>query len=123
MKRFILTAMLAASMAGISLTESASAWERGARNATAMATYNNCWHGPYYDAAWGMPVAVIVPPTAERQVHWGWGIGNSRITPIWPQYKLGYPVSGPFGPAAIHPTPPWPTDTDQFGDYYIRGPW
>lgn len=142
MKRFTLFALLAAGLVGAALAESASAWERGVRrgilagtassspgsyNANSDSTPNtdpNCWHGPYYHTEWGMPVALVVPPTAERQVHWGWGIGNTRITPIWSQYSLGYPVPpAPFGPAAIYPTPPQPTDLDQFGVYYIRGPW
>ncbi len=122
MKRFLLLALLSVVVVGVAKVESASAWERGTRRAATMSP-NECWHGPYYHIAWGMPLALVVPPNAERQVHWGWGIGNTRITPIWPQYSLGYPAPGQFGPAAIRPTPRWPSDLDQFGVYYIRGPW
>jgi hypothetical protein len=121
MKRFILLTVLAAGLAGVALTGSASAWETGRLRAAPAPA--NCWHGPYYHTGWGMPVALIVPPTAERQTHWGWGIGNTRVTPIGAQYQLGYPVAGPFGPAPLYPTPAWPSDLDQFGVYYIRGPW
>jgi hypothetical protein len=80
------------------------------------------WHGEYYDVAWGVPVALVVPPTAENQAHLGSGVGATRVTPIPHQFGRGYPMQvergGPF-----HPTPPWPNSTDQFGDYYIRGPW
>jgi hypothetical protein len=120
MKRFIVLTIMAAGVVTAAMAESASAWERGMGRSAAPGT---CWHEPYYHASWGMPLALIVPPTAERQVHWGQGVGNSRITPIWPQFGLGYPVAGPFGPAALSPTPPWPTDLDQFGVYYVRGPW
>ena len=30
--------------------------------------------------------------------------------------------AGP-GKVWFRSTPPWPSSTDQFGDYYIRGPW
>ena len=55
------------------------------------------WHGGYYDAAWGAPVAVVVPPTAESQTHLGWGVGasasrrsstSSRGTPAQASYSL-----------------------------------
>jgi hypothetical protein len=81
------------------------------------------WHGEYYDSAWGTPVAVVVPPTAENQVHWGWGVGATRITPIQHQFERGYPGDGANSRGWFKPTPRWPSSTDQFGDYYIRGPW
>jgi hypothetical protein len=81
------------------------------------------WHGDHYDTAWGMPVAVLVPPTAENQTHWGWGVGATRVTPIQHQFQRGYPGPGVYNRAWFLPTPRWPSSTDQFGDYYIRGPW
>ena len=30
------------------------------------------WEGGYYDAAWGMPMAVVVPPTARWQTDYAW---------------------------------------------------
>jgi len=82
-----------------------------------------CWHGGYYNAAWGMPVALVVPPTAEFQTHWGWGVGNTRITTNRWQFGRNYPGPGYYSRGAFSPTPPWPSDTDQFGIYYVRGPW
>ena len=52
------------------------------------------WHGGYYDVAWGMPVAVVVPPTAESQTHLGWGVGATRVTPIQHQFQRAYPGPG-----------------------------
>ncbi len=81
------------------------------------------WHGGYYDVAWGMPLAAVVPPTAESQTHWGRGVGATRVTPIQHQFHRNYPGPGVFRRSWFRPTPPWPSSTDQFGDYYIRGPW
>jgi hypothetical protein len=81
------------------------------------------WHGSYYHVAWGSPVALVVPPTAERQTHYGWGVGATYTTPIWHQFSRNYPGPGAYGPHAFLPTPPWPSSTDQFGVYYVRGPW
>ena len=81
------------------------------------------WHGNYYDVAWGTPVALVVPPTAGRQTKWAWGVGNTEVTTIGQQFGRAYP--GPYagGGAAFLPTPVWPSHTDQFGVYYVRGPW
>jgi hypothetical protein len=81
------------------------------------------WQGYYYDAAWGMPIALVVPPNAEAQTHYGWGVGNTRVTTIYHQFHRGYPGGGVYDRRAYLPTPPWPSDTDQFGVYYVRGPW
>jgi hypothetical protein len=81
------------------------------------------WNGSYYSVEWGMPVALVVPPTAEVQTHWGWGVGNTRVTPICSQYSPNYPGPGIYQRGMFRPTPPWPSDTDQFGFYYVRGPW
>ena len=84
---------------------------------------SGAWHAGYYDPAWGAPLALVVPPTAYMQTKWGWGVGNSQMTTIDHQFGRSYP--GPFegGGAGVVPTPPWPSHTDQFGVYYIRGPW
>jgi hypothetical protein len=81
------------------------------------------WHGEYYDSAWGTPVALVVPPTAESQTHLGWGVGATRVTPIQHQFQRAYSGVDGSGRVIFRATPPWPSSTDQFGDYYIRGPW
>ncbi len=80
------------------------------------------WHGNYYDPAWGTPVALVVPPTAGVQTDYRWGVPASRLSRIYPQFQRSYP--GPMGGAGpFSPTPHWPSDTNQFGVSYVRGPW
>ena len=88
----------------------------------AYVPYGYSWPGQYYHTAWGTPVALVVPPTAGLQTNWGWGVGNTRVSPIYPQFGRAWPgVYGGGGP--FYPTPLWPSDTNQFGVYYVRGPW
>lgn len=82
------------------------------------------WHGSYYHSSYGQPVALVVPPTAQLQTNWGWGVGSSRVSRIDHQFGRNYPGNGPFGGgAAFRPLPRWPHDTTNFGVYYVRGPW
>jgi hypothetical protein len=114
------TAVLAAAVLCAATTSEASTPLRN-KNAKFKAQQQP-WHGGYYNLAWGQPVAVVVPPTAGRQTKWGWGVTNTEVRPIWHQYERAYP--GPAtGGVGFAPTPYWPSHTDQFGYYYIRGPW
>lgn len=81
------------------------------------------WQCGYYYTPWGAPTALVVPPTAERQYSMGWGVGNTRLTRIYHQYGRPYPgaMMGPGG--RFRATPYWPSDTAQYGVYYVRGPW
>ncbi|NIL98218.1 MAG: hypothetical protein GTO53_10295 [Planctomycetales bacterium] len=82
------------------------------------------WHCNYYNMQWGTPVALLVPPTAERSYNMGWGVGNTRLTRNWHQFQRPYPGNGTEGTQrSFQATPPWPSDTSQFGVYYVRGPW
>ncbi len=81
------------------------------------------WHGEYYDTAWGMPVAVLVPPRPRTQTNYGWGIGGNTVTPVQAQFQRMEPPESEYHRNAFHSTPLWPSNTNQFGDYYIRGPW
>jgi hypothetical protein len=80
------------------------------------------WHGSYYHISYGKPVALIVPPTARTQAHYAWGVGNNRTTTIPAQFQRSWPgfMSNGLG---FRGTPRWPSTTDQFGVYYVRGPW
>ena len=81
------------------------------------------WQGGYYDVAWGMPLAVLVPPTARWQTDYSWGAGGTRISPINPGFQRQYP--GPesaYRMGAYLPAPVQPSDTRQMGDYNVRGP-
>ena len=80
------------------------------------------WHGYYYDAAWGMPIALVVPPQCRHQTEMGWGVGNTRITPVSAQFHRDWPGTPVYDRRGFRATPPWPSDTDQFGVYYVRGP-
>lgn len=82
------------------------------------------WHGSYYHPAYGAPVALLVPPTAGRQTNYHWGVAGYRTSPIYHQFRRGYP--GTFtssSPTYALPTPLWPSDTNQFGVYPVRAPW
>ena len=82
------------------------------------------WHGRYYHTAWGAPVALVVPPTAEMTSDYSWGVASTRVTRIDHQFQRPYPgpAYGRYGYGFL-PTPHWPSDTSQFGVYYVRGPW
>jgi len=121
MKRFLLLTIAVALLAAWGWTDEAAA---GLKNRVAKRqsqTYP--WHGDHYDTAWGTPVALVVPPTAESQTHLGWGVGATRVTPIQHQFQRNYPGPGSYNRSWFRPTPPWPSSTDQLGNYYIRGPW
>jgi len=80
------------------------------------------WHANYAHSAYGTPVALVVPPTAQLQTNWSWGAPSSRISRIDHQFGRNY--AGPGIPGtAYRPTPAWPNDTAQFGVYYVRAPW
>jgi hypothetical protein len=87
------------------------------------------WHAGYYNTQYGVPLALVVPPHSRMQTRWGWGVSQSTMSPIYHQFERPYP--GPvmvdeatgMGPNPLLPTPRWPSHTDQFGVYYVRGPW
>lgn len=87
------------------------------------------WHAGYYHTAWGAPVALVVPPTARMQTRMGWGVSQTRMSPIYHQFERPYPgamtAQGGAMPGVmpLRPTPRWPSHTDQFGVYNVRGPW
>ena len=81
------------------------------------------WHANYFHTATGMPVALVVPPTATMQTKWGWGVSQGTMTPIYHQFQRPYWGGGDGGSGELMGTPAWPSHTDQFGVFYIRGPW
>lgn len=120
MRAFVFTGAVALAMA-VGLSQTASAGVFGHRGADKVPAPT--WHGGYYEGGWGMPLALVVPPNAEMQVHYGWGVGATRTTPIQYQYEPGYPIPGYYNRSWFQPVPQWPSSTDQLGVYYIRGPW
>ena len=83
------------------------------------------WHSTWYDPAEGRPIALVVPPTAEFQTQYSWGVPSSRVMPIYHQFRRPYPGPGAVGGAGggFLPTPNQPSDTVQFGVNAVRGPW
>jgi hypothetical protein len=84
------------------------------------------WHSAWYDPAEGRPIALVVPPTAEFQTQYGWGVPSSRVAPIYHQFRRPYPGPGAIGGTGgggFLPTPNQPSDTVQFGVNAVRGPW
>ena len=80
------------------------------------------WHTEYYNPAAGAPVAIVVPPTARTQTHLYAGVPSTRVTRIGAQFQPTGPAQGIYDKRAFQPTPPWPTNTDQLGVNYVRGP-
>jgi hypothetical protein len=81
------------------------------------------WNRNYAHTEYGLPVALVVPPTAQLQTNWGWGVASSRISRIDHQFQRNFPGGGVTFGGPFRPTPVWPSDTTQFGVYPVRGPW
>jgi len=79
------------------------------------------WHGNYYYLKTGQPTALIVPPNVTMQSNYSWGVSQNIMTPVYHQFGQG-PASGSGG-GMFRATPYWPSHTDQFGIYPVRGPW
>jgi hypothetical protein len=80
------------------------------------------WNRNYAYTDFGAPTALVVPPTAQLQTNYGWGVASSRISRIDHQFQRNFPGYGTFG-GPFRPTPVWPSDTTEFGIYPVRGPW
>ena len=114
--------VLLATAACFVITSQANAGNRANRTALRHAQ-TMPWHAPYYHTAWGSPVGLVVPPTAQMQTKMGWGVSQSEMVPIYHQLFRAYPGDGFGSTTTFSATPNWPSHTDQFGVYYIRGPW
>ena len=51
------------------------------------------------------------------------GVAQSEMVPIYHQFHRDYMPGASYGGSPILPTPLWPSHTDQFGVYPVRGPW
>jgi len=128
MKRVQLTLSTATLLAVLAATPIAQAdWVPPAGNHADRIAHRHArgmsWHKDYYHTAWGAPISLVVPPTAHMQTHWTWGVSQNTMTPIYHQYRRTLlPGRGP-GSNPLMPTPYWPSHTDQFGVYYVRGPY
>ncbi len=83
---------------------------------------NRPWHGNYYNQMYGQPLALIVPPTAHMRQTYSWGVSQNLMYPI--HHQFGRSANSPGAARGrFYGTPKWPSHTDQFGTYYVRGPW
>lgn len=117
-----LLALAAIVLSGASVAEAADPYALTERWANQVANQVP-WHGAYQHIQYGQPLAVVVPPTAHMRQTFSWGVSQNTNHPIYHQYGRNYPGYG-FAPAPgfLH-APAWPSHTDQFGSYYVRGPW
>jgi hypothetical protein len=84
------------------------------------------WHGAYaypHFPGYGRPLALVVPPTAGLQTHYGWGVANSRVGHINHQFGPAFPGYYEGAQGQFLTPPVQPSDTTQFGVYYVRAPW
>lgn len=81
------------------------------------------WHGGYYNQMYGQPLALVVPPTAHMRQTFSWGVSQNLMYPLHHQFGRSANSPGVAPAGSFLPTPPWPSHTDQFGVYYVRGPW
>ena len=87
------------------------------------AQMNRPWHGGYYHINYGQPLALVAPPTASMRQTLSWGVSQNLMYPVPHQFGRSANSPGAAGPGQFAPTPHWPSHTDQFGVYYVRGPW
>ncbi len=81
------------------------------------------WHGNYYYLPYGQPTALVVPPTAHMRQTLSWGVSQNLMYPLNHQFGRSANSPGAQAPGSYMATPQWPSHTDQFGVYYVRGPW
>ncbi len=125
MIRRIALAMLFATGLAAGACETASAGDPYAVTQVWQHNYsqNRPWHGSYYNLNYGQPTALVVPPTAHMRQTLSWGVSQNLMYPIHHQFGRSASYPGAAAPGTFHHTPAWPSHTDQFGTYYVRGPW
>lgn len=81
------------------------------------------WHGAYQYQPYGQPTALVAPPTAHMRQTYSWGVSQNLMYPLHHQFGRSANFPGAAAPGQFSHTPVWPSHTDQFGLYYVRGPW
>ena len=79
---------------GISFVANGLSWQSGDNEVTANVEFPANmypWHRGFYHREWGSPLALVVPPTASYQTKWGWGVGNTTVTPLYHQFRRAWP--------------------------------
>lgn len=114
LSRLLLTVLVLAALVSPALSASPFFNHRANRIAPGV-----MWHKGYYDPAWGVPYAQVVPRRANLQTKWTYGVTGTSIEPIYNQFQR---FPGQVDGEVFSPTPNWPGHTDQFGGYYVRTP-
>lgn len=123
-KQFLLIGAAAVALALIAASNADAVDIYGRTNAHARNfAANRPWHGQYSYTPYGMPTALVVPPNAHMETVHAWGVSQNTMYPIYHQYGRSVPAFGVPGTGGFYRTPAWPSHTDQFGVYYVRGPW
>jgi hypothetical protein len=123
MRKLMITVVLTLALPAIVPTEAQAIRPFAWRTVEGPQVYD--WHAGYVDPQWTTPHALVVPPTARREITYQWGVGSATQRKIRPTYGGVYGVgSGGYGAygGAYQPSPIHPTHTDQLGTYYIRFP-
>ncbi|MBA2117988.1 hypothetical protein [Bremerella alba] len=123
--RLILALLVGLTIGGsVQTAEAGWLWGRGySNNANAQHASNLPWHGGYAYQNYEAPVAMVVPPNANMQTNYSWGMPSSRMTPVYHQFGRANAGGITGHPSSLGVTPYWPNDTQQFGVYSVRGPW
>lgn len=122
MKKPLLAALATALLAVVASDAAAADRVPHGNQYSARFAQSRTWHGNYRQRHYQQPLALVVPPTASTQTVMGWGVGQTEIRSLHHQYQRAYPAyGGDF--SQFRTAPYWPSHTDQFGVYYIRGPW
>ena len=122
MKHVVLLATIALAGSWVGQATAAYPFTRLEQRIVCNGTEGCAWNAPYYNPAWGAPVALVVPPTVCMETSLGSTVGGSHVNHVCPQFGQGYPGGSIYG-RTFQPAPVWPTDTRQMGYYYVRGPW
>lgn len=82
------------------------------------------WHGGYAAMSYGQPTALVVPPTVHMRQTYSWGVSQNLMYPVHHQFGRNATSPGAAAAGSFRNTPwPWRSNTDQYGYYYVRGPW
>ena len=123
MTRFVLRLTLAATLLLVTLHERGRWPSRRCQPLGRALRTDHAVARPILLRAVGAPVSLVVPPTANMQTSMGWGVAQTEMMPIYHQFSRPYPGDGEGLGVGFLSTPRWPSHTDQFGVYYVRGPW
>ena len=125
MKRYILFVLAVVAMATSVSVPSAQATDPYAytQRWSNRVAAQRPWHGNYYYLPYGQPTALVVPPTAHMRQTLSWGVSQNLMYPLNHQFGRNASSPGGLAPGSFQAAPYWPSHTDQFGVYYVRGPW